>query len=150
MLIELSPEKHPDERWAITIDMSARLDRTERIDLVEGNAYLVARPRVVREYDTENADEITFLVRKGKNTTSMTTLAQNIGPKCTLLVQEKTLIEDSSVWDPSGIIIDETEGKTFQVVLQGGAAGRRYMLDLNVHTDKGFIHKLFLIWGVES
>lgn len=149
MIIELRPEKHSDERWAVTLDMAARLAPDERIDLVEGVSYEVVHPRIVREYDTENADEVTFMVRRGKNTTAYTTSAPDIGPKVAVLMREETLLESPSVWDPSELVIEATRGKEFQIVLQGGEAGRTYKLDLNVHTDKGFIHKVFLIWSIE-
>lgn len=152
MIIELSPAKHQDERWGVAIDMTARLDaaNNERVELIEGSARKIIAPlkRIVYTAETNPLEQAGLWLKDAEGERVIKTPARAY--KNVALVVDKIVGErEDSVWDAGETTISP-DGTKFHVVLQSGEPGATYELDLNVRTNKGFIHKVQLVWNVSE
>lgn len=135
MIYEVEEIKQSHERWPITVNMEKRVPEGVRITLVEGQGFLVGRPKILREEDVSNLTKIQLMkisdsVKKGAE-------LDVVGyDKVQLLVTEDVEIVDNTIFDPTHLIIESVDARSFEIPIQDGIPGGKYEIRLNVITDR--------------
>lgn len=151
MILDIETDKEVDERWFINIDVTPRLATAETIIFIEGFAKIYSEFESRKTVPLAGGDKVVVQVFNvpGQEHAVETQFDELNGDSVQILLETDDDIVDNTVWDAGATTI-AGDGKSFDVVIQGGTAGNSYELDLNVKSDSTpqAVHKVRLRWNV--